>query len=104
MVSVMPLSLIAIVEEISGVYSFQIIQTRPTHLKVRLQARVPGHEPQVWPEVQKSLYSFLLAQGITNVTLELAAEMPMRHPINGKLRQVWTEVKPMLRENIRTQP
>jgi phenylacetate-CoA ligase len=87
-----PMALSTVIEETAGVQRFQVIQTGPTTLHIRLDAEPGANEDQVWTELVSRLRSYLAAQGIADVTLAHASERPSPHPASGKLRQVWAEL------------
>lgn len=89
----LPMVLSTVIEETPGVQRFQVIQTRPTTLRVRLAAEPGANEPQVWTKLVSRLRSYLAAQGIADVTIEHASEYPAPHPVSGKFRQVWAELQ-----------
>ena len=88
MVYLLPLALGSAVEKTPGVHRFQIVQTTPTTLCVRLDA-VDGVEKQeVWTAVSAQLRTLLDKQNLNNVTIELAYELPQRNERGGKLNHV----------------
>jgi phenylacetate-coenzyme A ligase PaaK-like adenylate-forming protein len=88
-IRLLPLAIAAVVEATPGVDQFQVLQTAPTRLRVRL-AVLSGTDPgQVWQAVEQRLRTYLVAQGLPNVQVERATEPPQRDPRSGKLRQVW---------------
>lgn len=87
-----PMALSTVIEETSGVQRFQVIQTGPTTLRIRLDAEPGANEAQVWTELVSRLRTYLATQGIADVTLERASERPTPHPVSGKFRHVWAEL------------
>lgn len=88
-VPLLPLPLAAVVEEAPGVRRFQVIQTGPATLTIRLEA-LPGSDPaQCGAEVARRLRAYLAVQGLPAVRIEHAAEPPARDLLTGKFRQVW---------------
>ncbi len=90
-ISLLPLALGIVIEETPGVRRFQVIQTGPATLTVRLEAVTAGQEDTVWQVVEPRLHTYLTAQGLTTVTIERASEPPLRDPRSGKFRHVWSE-------------
>jgi len=87
-VELLPLALTTVVEEHAGAHQFQIIQTAPDALGVRLQ--VPsgaGHAP-LWRKVERALRAFLDAQGLPAVALHFEPGPLERSELSGKLRRV----------------
>jgi phenylacetate-CoA ligase len=93
MVQILPLAMATVAEETPGVYSCQIIQKEPLLLRVLLAVKETGEEQSVWEALRARLVANLAAQGIPNVTIEKAPELPQLHPKSGKFRQVWSEVQ-----------
>ncbi len=90
---ILPLGLFAVGKETPGMGRFQVIQTAPDRLVMRLEAKEAGQEPAVFAEAQRRLSAYLLAQGLQGVSIERAAEAPQPHPQSGKFKHVWSEVK-----------
>ncbi|MEW6230838.1 MAG: phenylacetate--CoA ligase family protein [Chloroflexota bacterium] len=96
-IPLLPLALATVVEETPGVGRFQVIQTAPATLSVRLEV-IPGTEStQVWETVALRLRDYLSAQGLPSVDVKLAPEPPSRDPASGKFRQVWADLGAMER-------
>jgi phenylacetate-coenzyme A ligase PaaK-like adenylate-forming protein len=93
-IPVLPLALWATVKETPGINRFQLIQSSPSRLDVRLEAAVPEERQTVWLTAQQRLLAFLRTQGVVNVSVELLPEGPVRDPRSGKFRHVWSEVRP----------
>lgn len=90
-VPVLPLAIWAVIKETPGVLRFQVIQTGPAGLKIRLAVNEGDDQKGVWLVVQQCLQSFLDRQGLSNLVIGLAPEPPMRDPKSGKFRHVWAE-------------
>ena len=91
-VALLPMALATVVEETPGVHRFQVVQTAPTTLGVRLEAG-PGYRPDaVWAAVRTRLGGYLRDQGLPDVALELAPDPPLVSPRGGKLRHVLSEL------------
>ncbi|MHB1133905.1 MAG: phenylacetate--CoA ligase family protein [Chloroflexota bacterium] len=91
-IPVLPLALWATVKETPGINRFQLIQTSPSRLDVRLEAAAPEERQAVWLSVRERLLAFLGTQGVADVSVELLPEPPLRDPRSGKYRHVWSEV------------
>lgn len=70
---------------------FQAIQTAPDTLKIRLEAKHAEDSEAVWQRVFVNARNYLNQQGLGNVTIVRAEELPMRDPKSGKFRNVWAE-------------
>lgn len=87
-VHVLPLALKTIVEEILGVRRFQLIQTAPDKLTVRLEVDEGNLRDQVWENVREALLDYFATQGLTNLSIEKSEELPQRHLKSGKYQHV----------------
>jgi phenylacetate-CoA ligase len=88
-VRLLPLAIGAVVEETPGVDQFQVLQTAPARLRVRLSVRSGADPGRVWQAVDHRLRAYLAEQGLPDVQIERAAEPPQRDTRSGKFRQVW---------------
>lgn len=93
-ISIMPMALWSVIKDTPGVYRFQAIQTAPEQLKVRLQTKITSDEAQVWELVNQRAQNYLASQGLSNVRIVSAQELPAPNPISGKFRHVWAEMIP----------
>lgn len=92
-IPVLPLAIATVVEETPGVKRFQVIQTAPATLRIRLEI-IPGTDDrQVWENVASRLREYLTAQGLSSAGIEKASEPPMRDEVSGKFRQVWADMQ-----------
>jgi phenylacetate-CoA ligase len=89
-VTVLPLALGTVVEEIPGVRRFQVIRTGPSSVSVRLDVWPDVDPVQVWHAVDQRLNAFFAAQGAAPVVVEHATDPPARDPRTGKFQQVWS--------------
>lgn len=86
-VTLAPLSLATLLEAVPGLELFQIVQTAPDTLRVRMHP-APGTDPELlWRQVQTRVRDLLSRHGLGQVRLERAAE-PIRHGAGGKVRAV----------------
>lgn len=92
-VRVSPQALATIMEICSGVQRFQLIQVAPNSLKVRLEVSSGADRAQVWETVSRQLRDYFSQQGVANIEITLSSEVPQPHPINGKFRHVWAEMR-----------
>lgn len=87
-VVLLPMALGTVVEETPGVHRFQVLQTGPASLSVRVEV-LPGHERQaVEAAVLRRLRAHLEGQGLPAVALDLDPEPIRLNPRGGKLRHV----------------
>jgi phenylacetate-CoA ligase len=88
MVPILPLAFISVCEEMPGVSRFQIVQESPATLRIRLETETGADRARTWQELRRRLHSYLVAQGVPTVALELAPECPQRDPVSGKFRHI----------------
>lgn len=87
------MALATVVEESPGVGSYQLLQTGPVHLRLRI-SEAPGHDRTLTGKgVADRLRTFLSAQGLADVVVEVADERPVRDPGPGKLRQIFSAMQ-----------
>ena len=93
-VVLLPMAIATVVEETPGVLRYQILQTAPATLAIRLDTDPGAGRARVWQRAHDRLDSFLRTQGAAGVTVELADERPQANPRNGKLRHVLCTLPP----------
>ncbi len=91
-VTILPMAILEFLNYVPGVQRFQIIQTAPTTVHIRLLAEPGEDDEQVWQTAKRHLYAFLAEQGVSSVQVERAAEPPGNDPVSGKFRYVWNQV------------
>ena len=87
-VRLLPLALTTVVEDVLHAHRFQIVQTGPEALTVRLAMDRDAARRKAWDVVAGALRAYLLRQSLPNVQLALDTRGPMADPRSGKLRQV----------------
>ncbi|TDD02960.1 phenylacetate--CoA ligase family protein [Nonomuraea deserti] len=86
-VTLAPLPLATLLEAVPGLELFQIVQTSPATLRLRLLP-APGIDPEaLWQSTQTRLSELLARHRLGHVRLERAAEPP-QHSAGGKVRTV----------------
>jgi len=88
-VAIMPLALSTAIEKGAGVHRFQVEQTGPR----RLHVRVEGGGERALAKVRKSLSDWLGAQGLPGIAIALHAGKLAAHPVSGKFRQVFRKAQ-----------
>lgn len=86
--AVVPLALATVLEEQAHVHDFQVVQTAPRTLQVRLG----GEEADAAGAVRRALRAYLRAMGFAEVTVDVGRQPPRRDRVSGKLRRVVCEV------------
>jgi putative adenylate-forming enzyme len=82
--TVVPLALTTVMEDEARVHDFQVTQTAPRKLQVRLG----GDEQTSAAEVRRALGSYFDTLGVEAVSIDIARRPPARDQISGKLRRV----------------
>jgi hypothetical protein len=82
--TVVPLALTTVMEDDACVHDFQVTQTAPRKLQVRLG----GDEHGSAGEVRRALNSYFDTLGIGAVSIDIARRPPARDQVSGKLRRV----------------
>jgi phenylacetate-coenzyme A ligase PaaK-like adenylate-forming protein len=86
-VSIPPLAFGTLVDRTPGIELFQIVQTAPTTLRVRLRPAHDADPDGVWQAVEAQITSLLADRGLGQVTVERGNEPPEQAP-GGKHRTV----------------
>jgi phenylacetate-CoA ligase len=74
-------------DRLPGVGQFQLVQTAPSILRLRLRPAHGAGADQVWQTVRGEISQLLAEHKVAAVTVELADEPPQQEP-GGKLRRV----------------
>jgi len=88
LVSLAPLALATVVEDVAGDARFQLVQTEPDRIDVRLAVSDPRKRGKTWHAVHRALGRYLAQHALDNVQLHLAAQPPAPDPRSGKAREV----------------
>jgi len=88
-VPVLPMALCTALEEGTGEHRFQVVQTGPRSLRVRLEPASRSREAPA--RLKETLAGFLARQGLTRIALRVETGEIAAHPVSGKFRQVWRE-------------
>ena len=86
-VKIAPLALGSLIERTPGIQLFQIVQTGPTSLLVRLRLRAGAELDRVWPAVHAETIRLLTEHELGHVTVELD-KRPPTPSAGGKYREV----------------
>ncbi len=85
-VSVAPMSLYKLLEEVRSIRRFQLVQTGPARLELRL---VSDRREAAFEEADRALRAFLLEKGITGLEITLSDQPPQAHPVSGKFKHIY---------------
>ena len=85
-VSVAPMSLYKILEEIKPIRRFQLIQTAPDQLELRL---VSARKDEAFAEAKRELQSFFRSRGVEDLGITLSDRPPQADPVSGKFKHIY---------------
>ncbi|MGP3999402.1 phenylacetate--CoA ligase family protein [Streptomyces sp. 8N706] len=86
-VRIVPMAFETVVECVPDVDLFQIVQTAPTTLRVRIRPTAGADRTRVWNSVHSGIAGLLTAHQVGHVVVERAPEPPQQSP-GGKYRVV----------------
>ncbi len=92
-VQLSPLALTTIVEDATDCHRFQIVQTAPDQIAVRLDIADEEVRGAEFDATARALAAYLAHQSLGNVRLSLDAQAPIIDPRSGKLREVIAAVR-----------
>ena len=87
-VQLSPLALTTVVEDVTANHRFQLVQTAPDQIAVRVGADDPQERSAEWDAAQTALSSYLAHQSLDNVQLSLDPQAPLPDTRSGKFREV----------------
>ena len=93
-VSLLPLALTTIVEEAAGIHRFQLVARPPDLLSLRLDTREAVHRQSASRAAARALSTYLAAQSLPHIRIQLDPAAPVADPRSGKLRQLIVERPP----------
>ncbi len=93
-VPILPMALATVVEEVPSVTHYQIIQTAPAELSLRIEAPPGTGNLQVGEIVAQRLREYLVTLGLPTIQIDESSEPPTRDPVSGKYRQFWVDFGP----------
>ncbi len=91
-IPILPMALATVVEEVPGVTRYQIIQTAPAELSLRIEA--PTGNLQIGEIVTHRVREYLGTLGLPFIQITESPEPPSRDPVSGKYRQFWADFEP----------
>ncbi|MFD1536253.1 phenylacetate--CoA ligase family protein [Nonomuraea guangzhouensis] len=92
-ISISPMAFGTLLDRAPGIEQFQIVQTEPTTLRVRLRPEDGADAERVWQAVRGEITHLLTEHKVGDVTLERAEEPPQQAP-GGKYRRIIPLAKP----------
>jgi phenylacetate-coenzyme A ligase PaaK-like adenylate-forming protein len=87
-VQLAPLALTTVLEDALASRRFQLVQTGPSRIVVRLAASDPRERSAAWPAARGALHAYLDRQELGNVELYLDSAAPAADARSGKMREV----------------
>jgi putative adenylate-forming enzyme len=91
-VRLLPLAVTSVVEEAAGEHRFQIAQSAPDHLVIRMEGEgTPRQRAARWKLAHDALRDYLAVQSLPNVRITLDRAAPRVDPRSGKLHSVVVE-------------
>jgi phenylacetate-coenzyme A ligase PaaK-like adenylate-forming protein len=87
-VRLLPLALTTVVEDAAPASRFQIVQTAPDRLLLRMDCHDPADRQAAWRAVEKALRRYLVQQALPSVRVGLDQRGPCANRRSGKLRKV----------------
>jgi phenylacetate-coenzyme A ligase PaaK-like adenylate-forming protein len=87
-----PLALTTVVEDALPGHRFQLVQSAPDCIRVRLAIDAPEERAVAFEATRCALAAYLARQGAANARLDLDASPPLTDPRSGKLREVIADV------------
>jgi phenylacetate-CoA ligase len=86
-----PLVLATAVEEAAGILRYQVLQTGPRRLRLRIE-EAPGHDrARVCADALGRLRGYLSSQDLASVEVDLSGERPRSDTAGGKMRQFFVD-------------
>ena len=84
-IKIAPMSLYKILEEVNPIRRFQLIQTAPEQLELRL---ISDQKEEAFKEANEALHLFFDEKGIEHIEIILSAEPPQADPVSGKFKHI----------------
>ncbi|MBR3494391.1 MAG: phenylacetate--CoA ligase family protein [Clostridia bacterium] len=87
-VKVAPMSLYKILEEIPSIRRFQLVQSAPDRLSLRL---VGDRPEEAFAEAERRLRAFFAEKGVRDLVITHDGRPPQAHPVSGKFKHICRE-------------
>ena len=85
-VKIAPMSLYKILEEIKCIRRFQLIQTGPKQLELRL---ISDQKEEGFAEAKQELLAFFRSKGVEDPEIVLSDQLPQANPVSGKFKHIY---------------
>ncbi|TMR92733.1 phenylacetate--CoA ligase family protein [Nonomuraea basaltis] len=86
-IGISPMAFGTLLDRLPGIEQFQVVQTSPATLRVRLKPADGADPDRVWQTVRDEITHLLTEHKVDHVTLERAEETPQQSP-GGKYRRI----------------
>jgi phenylacetate-CoA ligase len=83
-----PMTFYVLLDLIPGLRRWQVIQSGPLTVRLRIETLSPEIDAQTWATVYQRLQGYFVRQGLLAVIVERAPELPMQDPATGKFYHV----------------
>jgi phenylacetate-coenzyme A ligase PaaK-like adenylate-forming protein len=83
-----PLALTTVMEGASPGHRFQLVQTGPDHIALRLETGATSERNARWHAAERALHAYLANQSLDSVRVTLDSHPPVTDPRSGKFREV----------------
>lgn len=91
-ISILPLAVSQVAEQTPGVFRFQLIQSAPSRIDVRIEPEAGADREAVWAALSARLREFLESQGAVGCEIVLSPESP-QSTAAGKFQQVMVQMQ-----------
>jgi len=88
-----PMTFYVLLDMIPELHRWQVIQSGPLAVTVRIEAVPHEMDARVWEMVHQRIQDYFVEQELPDVTIERAPEPPMTDPVTGKFYQVRVRFK-----------
>ena len=80
------MSLYKILEEVKCIRRFQLIQTGPKQLELRL---ISDQKEEGFAEAKQELLAFFRSKGVEDPEIVLSDQLPQANPVSGKFKHIY---------------
>ncbi len=87
-IRIAPLAIYAVLKEVTDIRRFQVLVYDGNNVQLRIEEKTGADKLAVFENAEKALKEYLKVQGVSNVNITLAQEMPQQHPDSGKFKHV----------------
>ena len=88
-ISIAPMSLYKILEEVKSIKRFQLIQRATNRLELRI---ISDDREQAFAEAKQSLSEFFLSKGLSDIDIVLSDSPPAANSVSGKFKHIYADL------------